>query len=70
VGSPACHDARGTFRGLRATHTRNPVRFDHAGHLWPVASPPDREQELAEFGSRNQDIDMSDLVWEFFRSSL
>jgi polyhydroxybutyrate depolymerase len=46
------------------------VRFDHAGHLWPVRNPPDREQEKAEFGLRNQDIDMTDLVWEFFRSSL
>jgi len=46
------------------------VRFDHAGHLWPVASPNDREQDLAEFGIRNQDMDMSDVVWEFFRSSL
>jgi len=46
------------------------VRFDHAGHLWPVANPPDREQEIAEFGLRNQDMDMSDVVWEFFRSSL
>jgi poly(3-hydroxybutyrate) depolymerase len=46
------------------------LRFDHAGHLWPTANPPDREQELAEFGFRNQDIDMSDVVWEFFRSSL
>jgi polyhydroxybutyrate depolymerase len=46
------------------------VRFDHAGHLWPVRNPRDRAQELAEFGLRNQDIDMSDLVWEFFRSSL
>lgn len=46
------------------------VPFDHAGHLWPVPNPRDRPQELAEFGLRNQDIDMSDLVWEFFRSSL
>jgi len=46
------------------------LRFDHAGHLWPVKSPPDREQEIAVWGLRNQDLDMSDLVWEFFRSSL
>jgi poly(3-hydroxybutyrate) depolymerase len=46
------------------------VRFDRAGHLWPVTNPPDREQEIGEFGLRNQDVDMSDLVWEFFRSSL
>ena len=46
------------------------VRFDHAGHLWAVPSPPDRDHEIAEFGFRNRDIDMSDLVWEFFRSSL
>jgi polyhydroxybutyrate depolymerase len=46
------------------------VRFDHAGHLWPVPNPPDREQEIAEFGLRNRDLDMSDVVWEFFRSSL
>ncbi|MEO6602829.1 MAG: PHB depolymerase family esterase [Polyangiaceae bacterium] len=45
------------------------LRFDHAGHLWPVPNPPDREQEIAEFGLRNQDLDMSDLVWEFFRSA-
>jgi poly(3-hydroxybutyrate) depolymerase len=46
------------------------VSLDHGGHLWPVANPRDREQEIAEFGFRNRDIDMSDLVWEFFRSSL
>jgi poly(3-hydroxybutyrate) depolymerase len=46
------------------------VRFDHAGHLWPVASPPDRAEEIAEFGFRNQDLDMTDLVWDFFKSSL
>lgn len=46
------------------------VQLDHGGHLWPVANPRDRERELAEFGFRNQDIDMSDVVWEFFRSSL
>jgi polyhydroxybutyrate depolymerase len=46
------------------------LRFDHAGHLWPVPNPPDREQEIAEFGLRNRDIDMSDAIWEFFRGSL
>jgi len=46
------------------------LRFDHAGHLWPVANPPDQEQQIAEFGFRNRDIDMSEVVWEFFRSSL
>ncbi|HYQ02330.1 MAG TPA: hypothetical protein VER96_26840 [Polyangiaceae bacterium] len=46
------------------------LSFDHAGHLWPVKNPPDREQEIAEFGLRNRDMDMSDAVWEFFRSSL
>jgi poly(3-hydroxybutyrate) depolymerase len=46
------------------------IRFDHAGHLWPVPRPPDREPQVAEFGFRNQDMDMSDAVWDFFRSSL
>ena len=46
------------------------LSFDHAGHLWPVANPPDREQEITQFGFRNQDTDMSDVVWDFFRSSL
>jgi poly(3-hydroxybutyrate) depolymerase len=46
------------------------LSFDHAGHLWPVATPADRQQEIGEFGLRNQDVDMSDVVWEFFRSSL
>lgn len=46
------------------------LRFDHAGHLWPRVNPADRDQEIAEFGFRNQDIDMTDVVWEFFRSSL
>jgi len=46
------------------------LRFDHAGHLWPVTNPHDREQEVTEFGFRNQDLDMSEVVWEFFRSSL
>ena len=46
------------------------LRFNQAGHLWPVSSPGDRDQEIAEFGLRNQDLHMSDAVWEFFRSSL
>lgn len=46
------------------------LSFDHAGHLWPIPNPPDREQEIAEFGLRNRDVDTSDVVWEFFRSSL
>ncbi len=46
------------------------LSFDRAGHLWPVPNPADPEQVMAEFGLRNQDIDMSDVVWEFFRSSL
>lgn len=52
-----------------AAHVRV-LRFDHAGHLWPSANPPDREQEIANFGFRNQDVEMADVVWEFFRSSL
>jgi len=46
------------------------VRFDHAGHLWPVPNPSDPQQAIADFGLRNRDIDMSDVVWDFFRSSL
>jgi polyhydroxybutyrate depolymerase len=46
------------------------LRFDRAGHLWPVPEHLDREQEVSEFGFRNQDLDMSEAVWDFFRSSL
>jgi poly(3-hydroxybutyrate) depolymerase len=46
------------------------LSFDHAGHLWPVVNPLDREEEIAVFGLRNQDLDMSDVVWEFFQSCL
>lgn len=46
------------------------MRIDHGGHLWPTVNPLEPDSVLAEFGFRNQDVDMSDVVWEFFRSSL
>lgn len=58
------------YGGPGATAQVRVLRFDHAGHLWPVPSPFEPEQVLAEFGFRNRDVDMSDVVWDFFRSSL
>lgn len=46
------------------------IRFDHAGHLWPVPNPRDSDTLIGMFGFRNQDMDMSDVLWTFFRSAL
>jgi len=46
------------------------LRFDHAGHLWPVPDPPYDGTVIGQFGFRNQDMDMSDVSWDFFRSAL
>ncbi len=46
------------------------LQFDHAGHLWAVAHPNDDDRLVDEFGFRNQDMDMSDVAWSFFRSAV
>jgi len=46
------------------------VRFDHAGHLWPVSDPHDDDALIAMLGFRNQDMDMADVLWTFFRTAL
>lgn len=46
------------------------ISFDHAGHLWPVPNPQDNDTLIGEFGFRNQDLDMSDVLWSFFKSAL
>lgn len=46
------------------------LRFDHAGHLWPIPSPLNDASVIGQFGFRNQDMDMADVVWTFFKSAL
>ncbi|HEU5074369.1 MAG TPA: thioesterase domain-containing protein [Polyangiaceae bacterium] len=45
------------------------IAFDRAGHFWPMPAPYEDDALLAEYGFRNQDLNMSDQVWEFFRAS-
>jgi len=42
------------------------VEFDHAGHFWPLPDPADSSETLATYGLRNQDLQLSDAVWDFF----
>jgi poly(3-hydroxybutyrate) depolymerase len=46
------------------------IVFDHAGHFWPTPVQDKQPWILNRWGFRNQDIDASDAVWEFFRSAL
>ncbi len=48
------------------------LKFDSAGHFWPRPASDDNVDDswVAEWGYRNQDIDMADAIWEFFQSSL
>ena len=46
------------------------IRFDHSGHLWPVRNPHDDDTLIGKLGFRNQDMDMSDVLWSFFKSAL
>jgi len=45
------------------------LEFDRAGHFWPMQDPYEDDALLAKYGFRNQDVNMSDQIWEFFRSS-
>lgn len=45
------------------------VEFDHAGHFWPLPDPTDSSATLATYGLRNQDLQMSDAVWDFFNGA-
>lgn len=46
------------------------LTFDRAGHFWPVSSPFEDDALINEYGFRNRDIDMSEEIWSFFKSSL
>lgn len=46
------------------------IRFNHAGHLWPMPNPDDNDALIGMFGFRNQDMDMADVLWSFFKSAL
>ncbi len=46
------------------------LAFDHAGHLWPNPVADTEEWMLALWGFRNQDIDATDEVWDFFMGLL
>lgn len=41
-----------------------------AGHFWPVFEHNDPPDVLSRWGLRNQDLDASDAVWEFFATAL
>lgn len=45
------------------------VEFDHAGHFWPQPDASDPPEILATFGLRNQDLYMSDALWDFLKSA-
>lgn len=44
--------------------------FDSAGHFWPNPIQDTEDWILDRWGLRNQDVDASDAVWEFFRADL
>jgi poly(3-hydroxybutyrate) depolymerase len=46
------------------------LSFDRAGHFLPMEDPFEDESIVSKYGFRNQDIDMSDEVWEFFKTAL
>ncbi len=46
------------------------LEFDHAGHFLPVRDPYEDEALISAYGFRNQDVDTSQQVWDFFKSSL
>jgi poly(3-hydroxybutyrate) depolymerase len=43
------------------------IVFDHAGHFWPNPLQDTAAFALEKWGLRNQDIDATDAVWDFFR---
>ncbi len=49
----------------RDVHLRVLV-FANAGHLWPNPVQDSRDWMLDRWGFRNQDVDASDAVWDFF----
>jgi poly(3-hydroxybutyrate) depolymerase len=72
-------DSGATVRRTRDSHCKqidygNPdqpihlrvLELDHAGHFWPTPNPYEDESITAEYGLRNQDIDMSTEIWNFF----
>ncbi len=46
------------------------LEFDRAGHFWPMPNPYEDAQLVWRYGFRNQDINLGDQVWDFFKSSL
>jgi poly(3-hydroxybutyrate) depolymerase len=58
-----------TYRNASSGAAVRFVEFDHAGHFWPLPDPSDSPETLATYGLRNQDIDMSDAVWDFFNDA-
>jgi len=44
------------------------LEFDRAGHFWPMQAPYENDAILAQYGFRNQDLNMADEIWEFFRA--
>lgn len=43
-------------------------RYHGAGHFWPTAEQDTLQQVLSRWGFRNQDVDASDEIWDFFKS--
>ena len=40
--------------------------FEKAGHFWPTPTADTEDWILNQWGFRNQDVDASDALWEFF----
>ncbi len=65
-------DSHAKRRDLKDPESGRSVRvleFDHAGHFWPMQGPYEDDAVLSEYGFRNQDLDMSDQIWDFFKTA-
>lgn len=69
----ATRDSRATRHDYGAAEDARRVRalvFADAGHFWPHPAGDTEDWVLERWGFRNQDVDASEHVWEFFREAL
>jgi len=65
-------DSHATRLDYASSDTGRAVRvlqFDRAGHFWPMPHPYEDDALSAKYGFRNQDVNMSDQIWEFFAAT-
>jgi poly(3-hydroxybutyrate) depolymerase len=53
----------GTGRAVRV------LEFDRAGHFWPMQGAYEDDTLVSKYGFRNQDVNMSDEIWEFLAAT-